>query len=299
MAGFEELPQEFQDFFNTGGEKVPPALLAAEPPEAVTPPEVTAPVTPPVEAAAAVTPPAGGIDPAIQQILDAASRREVELRSQYADNERKLKGELDALNAKVTKLTAVPPPDPQTDPIGHVLHKINELALKVEGASDKQTQTLEQNTQRDQFTAFANKIDAAVADFTKTHTDYQDAYAFVRASREKQLVMVGYSPDEAKQKVGQEELEIVDRAFRANKNPAESAYILAQQLGYKPKVAAAPPENKLEAIQKGMHATQGIERSGGKPSGSPDVTSSMTDDEMNDLVQNKWDSVFGVGKNIF
>lgn len=320
---FEELPPEYKSFFDTGelpasmqgeadaaaaetariaaeqvanDEAVRVAAEAAEAAKVVVPPVVEPVVAPLIEPAP--QPPAN--NPYLERLLaenDATAKR---LQEQLTEAQNQLK-----------KLTEVAPPDPMTDPLGFLAHKIDATQREIAALRESQTQQTQQQTQQAEVNAFLANVNNQVQAFTATHPDYQDAYKHLATMRMQDFQDVGMTPEQAKQAFGQEEIGITQRALQMGKNPAEIAYGMATRYGYKAGVVApvvpntpaakvVAAEDKLDAIKKGLEASKEATR-GVPVADATDVANlrNMSDKDLNKLVESDWDSVFGKSKGIF
>lgn len=318
---FETLPPEYQSFFDTGelpasmqGEAEAAAAeaarvaaeqaandeavrVAAGQPQVVTPPVVTPPVTEP--ALIDPAPQAPTSNPYLERLLAERDNQQAALQKQLADAQEQLK-----------KLTEVAPPDPMTDPLGFLAHKIDATQKEIAALRASQTQVTEQQAQQAEVNAFLQNVDAHVKAFTATHPDYNDAYKHLATMRMQDFKDVGMTDAQAKQAFGQEEVGITQRALQMGKNPAEIAYGMATRYGYKagavtpvtPNTPAAVKvaDDKLDAIKKGLEASKEATR-GVPVADVADVANlrNMSDKDLNKLVESDWDSVFGKSKGIF
>lgn len=318
---FETLPPEYQSFFDTGelpasmqGEAEAAAAeaarvaaeqaandeavrVAAGQPPVVTPPVVTPPVTEP--ALIDPAPQAPTSNPYLERLLAERDNQQAALQKQLADAQEQLK-----------KLTEVAPPDPMTDPLGFLAHKIDATQKEIAALRASQTQVTEQQAQQAEVNAFLANVDAQVKAFTATHPDYNDAYKHLATMRMQDFKDVGMTDAQAKQAFGQEEVGITQRALQMGKNPAEIAYGMATRYGYKAGVvtpvtpntpaAVKVADDKLDAIKKGLEASKEATR-GVPVADVADVANlrNMSDKDLNKLVESDWDSVFGKSKGIF
>src|ERR1700685_4592020 len=122
---FEELPTEYAEFFNSGGE-LPAALLAEHKP--VTPPpvaEVVKPVVAAVDTETKVETPAPApvaptSNPYAEQLLQEKENQLTALQKQIAE-----------LQGKIDKATETPPPDKTLDPLGYMTHMTEKLEAQL------------------------------------------------------------------------------------------------------------------------------------------------------------------------
>lgn len=316
---FEELPADYKSFFDTGelpqsmadeqaaaeaarvAQETADAAAAAEAARVAKEASDAAAAAEAARVAAANAPPVT-IDPAPQ-----APTGNPYLERLLADQEAKaalLAQQLDDMKKQVAKLTEVPAPDPQIDPLGYLAHKIDAThkeLVALQAAQGKQTQ---EQQQQNEINSFLNNVNAQVKLFTDTHPDYNDAYQHLAKMRMQDFKDVGMTPDQAKQAFGQEEVGITQRALAMGKNPAEIAYGMATRYGYKAPVATTKTpidaDNKLDVIKKGLEASKDTTHST-PPTVTVDADSlrNMSDKDMQKLVEQDWEKLFGKSKSIF
>lgn len=300
---FEALPAGYEEFFNSGGETLPPGETHAEAPvaEVVAPTETVAEQTPPA------VPTEGAVvettAPVIAPVPDPALER---FRTEADAHQRALEKRLSGMQAEIVRLTNPPKeevaPDPQLDPLGHLNHQIQQANKQLSAMQAQKLEEAKVAAQQEQANRFMSAVNSQVQDFMKTHADYQEAYKHVVAMRTQDFTDMGMTTEQAREAMGQEEMRITAQAFQANKNPAEMLYGMAQRYGYKPAAAPVVPatvENKLDTIRKGMEASKGAER--GTPSVEPTLESlkGASDRDINRMVENNWEQMFGKSKDIF
>lgn len=294
MSDSYTLTPEQEAFFTNGGNlpEDSPLLSVDDPVEVV---DAPAPAPAPVPTPAPVPAPAP---------VDSAEDRYLErLHAQEAARAAELQGKISDLTKQLEALKAPPVPDLQTDPMGHLLHKLDTITSKLAELENKQSTHRQEDTQANEQQRFINAVNQQIADFTKAHPDYQAAYKHLRDAKFAELKGVGYTADEANQKLNQEELDITIRAMRSQKSPAEIAYSMAQRYGYKPPQSTTDPESKVEQIKKGLKAE--TPDNAGKPTAGTTTIETLknaSDADLNKLIDGDgWEKMFGVkgSKDIF
>ena len=285
---FEELPAEYDQFFKTG--ELPDSLKAAAPAPTPAPsptPAAAAPVPTPAPAPTPVAPPAN------LDVYDNALK--------LAEANRKaLEKQLEDLKGKVTELTRTPAPDPETDPLGYINHQMKQLQDQIAGLVNKQTETAQLTEQQQQQQAFIGTVNQQIKAFEAVNPDYQEAYRHMIQMRTQDYLDSGMTPTEAKAAVSQDELSIAARALQQNKNPAEIVYGMAKRYGYqKADAKTETTENKLEKIRQGQEASKTVERGDQPVEMTVDNLESMSEADLNKMVENDWEKVFGKSKGIF
>lgn len=228
----------------------------------------------------------------------------VQLERQNEARRQELEGKLSDLTKQLEQMKAPVAPDREADPYGYLLHKIETVAKQIESIQNQSATNTQEMQQREAQQQFVNAVNGSIAAFTKDHPDYQDAYKHLREAKFKEARELGYSVDEANQKLNQEEFDITLRAMKANKSPAEIAYNLAQRYGYKVPQPSSDPTSKVEQIKKGLKAE--TPQPSGKPSGTNGHTleslKNASDADINKMVDgDNWEKLFGVksSKDIF
>lgn len=294
---FEELPEDVSKFFETG--VLPDTLKPAPAPSPAAAPAPTPAPAAPANAAATAGAPTGTPAPAQQPPNMDAYERLLRLAEEKRTD---LENQLKQLQGKVTELTATPAPDPEADPLGYINHQMKQLQDQIKelttGQKDAQKLT-EQQTQHQQFIGTVN---AQIKAFETANPDYQEAYRHMIQMRTQDYLDSGMTATEAKAAVGQDELAIAARAVQQGKNPAEIVYSMAKRYGYQkaaPTPTPAEGTNKLETIKKGIDASKTVERGDQPVEQTLDNLENMSDEDMQKMVENDWEKIFGKSKGIF
>lgn len=243
------LSPEEMKFFETG--ELQPGMAPAPAPE-VPVVEQQAHATPPVpDPAAASTPPNLAVQSEVadllrNQLLDAQNRTE-ELQRQLAQLQ------------ESSKAPPVAPPDPNTDPLGAMMHQLENVNKTV---ADLQAAIATQRAQSDEaskFQRFQSDVLRLRDDFIKTTPDFPAAYDHLRNARISDLRAFGFTDDKIQQILFQEEVTLSQQAMKLQRNPAQAVYDMAKRHGYTPKPAAgtpATPDAKLTSIQQAQAAAK-------------------------------------------
>lgn len=283
MSEFNAIPADIEKFFETGEL---PTSLAPAPAAVVEPPPVAAP------APAAVAEPEPPQTPVVQQPNAEAYLEQLrQFEKERADSMEK---QLKEMQDKLAALTMPQAPDVEKDPLGHLLHEIKTMREKVEAMQQGEVQKTQQTQTERMQQQFIQSVHASIEEFSKTNTDYQQAYQHLRTSRLSDLTSSGYSNSEANAMLNQEEFNISLRAVQSGKNPAEIAYNMAKRYGYAPQAKPADPESKVEQIKKGLKADS---VPAGKPTTadiSVEAAKDASDKDLNNMVENSWEKMFGV-----
>lgn len=181
-------------------------------------------------------------------------------------------------------------PSEDEDPVGYLNHKNQELQTKVQELG-KKVETQEQLTEEQKhIQGLVNAYNNDAQEFVKTEPQFDAALSYLKQNRLEELTSIGYTKEEANQILIQDELSIVDRAFKNEQNAAEIIFKMAKTRGFvsreTPQPAngngASPKESdeskkprqsvsKVDTIAKGVAANKSLSKvSGGAPE-NPDL----------------------------
>lgn len=139
-------------------------------------------------------------------------------------------------------------PDPTEDPIGYLEYVEGMLQGSEKERSELERVQAVQRQAAEQVQQVVTRVADFEADFRETHTDYDKAAEHLYEVKKSEYVENGYSADEAHHAVMQEFLTRAQRAFAANKDPAEIIYSLSKRAGFNDNAGA----KKLDAIAEGQ-----------------------------------------------
>ncbi len=176
------------------------------------------------------------------------------------------------------------------DPIGTLFNQIQDLSQKVEGAEAQRTQDTQRQEAEKQFrAAVAADVDA----FRQQTPDYDAALDHMFEARSKEIQLLGYTEQQARQAIAKESMEMAGNAIRQGMSPAAFSYEMAKLRGYTPtqpqqQQAEQQSQQALETIQQGQQAAgtlSGTPGSGTEGTGLKDVLD-MTDSEFEKHFEN-------------
>lgn len=276
----EEITPAEQSYFDTrGANALPEAAPAVEP--AAAPSEAK----PPEPAAKAEEPKTVPIQ-AVHEAREEARRVKEQLAQREADFNR-LTGRLSVLEGLAKGGTETPkPPDWDSQPI--------DAGKALAGDVQQVKQALESQAR---FSQLASAVTAQETEFRAKAPDYNDAVTHLRNQRSAELSVLGYSPVDVQNIIGQEAMQIAQRALQTGKNPGEIVYNLALQRGYKKAETAKPaadPAKVLDTIAKGQNAAQSIAASPGSPPAKTGLEAilEMDDAEFAKVSDKDWKKLF-------
>lgn len=162
-----------------------------------------------------------------------------------------------------------PPPNPEDDFFGALAHQsktVEELKRDVDNYKKQQEQ-------ESRVKSVLNAAHSAEREFITEAPDYPDAMEHLRNSRVAELKVFGLNDTQARQRVGQEEIQMAAQALQRNVSPARLAYQWATQRGYVKKAPAneeaAPSEDAATRINRAADAQSRSQTLGGGGSSAP------------------------------
>lgn len=169
-------------------------------------------------------------------------------------------------------------PDPDVDIVAAFKHLQAQNAAMQQTEAQRQQQAA-QIAQQDAFvTSLKNKVGDFEEEFKAEHPDYDEATDYLLDNEQERLEMLGYTRPVAAKMAEAFAINVARNLLAAGKNPAETAYALAQKMGFKPKgaepvdpaVAAAAAQaaagaqsaDKLAQVRAGQKAAQTLSGGG-------------------------------------
>lgn len=177
-------------------------------------------------------------------------------------------------------------PDRSKDPLGYVLAKMELMEREVARRERESTQAAEtirkQNEeyskQQQNIQRFQSDLSSAEDQFRQVAPDYDDAFDFVTKSRDGELALLGYNPQQRQQIIIQEATQTAAHLLSQGINPAEKFYEFAKQRGYgRPKAEPNKVQKLAETEKKTKTPGRGKASNTGKP--TIDALSEMDDAE--------------------
>lgn len=172
------------------------------------------------------------------------------------------------------------------------------IAKKQEELSGQNQQTQQQTQQQQQFQNFVATYQAKSAEFAVKTPEFKKAYNFLLTNRDAELQQMGFTdPTQRKAIMQNEEIGIVDQAFRNGVNPAERLYAIAKFRGYKSPAAPAAPTTPatLDQEKKNAAATVSLGSVPGTAATkmTAEVLLSLSDEEFAAATKgDKWQALF-------
>ncbi len=166
--------------------------------------------------------------------------------------------------------------DPISD-IESVKRALKLFAQRQKAEAEAEASSRGKQTEQQRFMSTVMDFEA---EFREERPDYDNAAKFLRESIQAELEVRGYSGEELQRALASELIGMTQTALKAQKNPAEIAYSLAERRGYKPGSVAKTEEKaerkeekqpvidttteKLQTLQKGQQAGRSLSAVGGK-----------------------------------
>lgn len=160
--------------------------------------------------------------------------------------------------------TIAPKPEPvdrNTDPLGATLQEMDGLRGEVRETREMLAKRQQEETNRQQISAFQNAVIADEQAFTKQSDDYPDAITYVKDMKFREYVALGLDAQQAAARVQQDAYALAQHAFQQGMSPAELAYRMSEALGYKrqAKIAASQQDDELATAPIKTQAEQAVE----------------------------------------
>jgi hypothetical protein len=254
-------PAERQ-YFDSRGDTPIPEPAPAEPAAEVVPEPAPAPAEPTQQE----TVPYGAL------AEERARRKESEERARQAElMQARMEERFRAWQDQATPRPTPPraPPKPDEDIFGAVNHLMREQQ-RTTGEINNYKQQIAAEQQMQQLGRWAAQAEAT---FKQTAPDYDDALRHLRESRTNELKTTwGMNDTAVSQQLLTEERQLLVRAAQQQRNPAELAYAIAKQRGYRGKAADTGNLSKqMDIIEAGQQASKTLSSVGGKASGGVEV----------------------------
>jgi hypothetical protein len=140
-----------------------------------------------------------------------------------------------------------PQPEFNEDPKGYIDHQAKSVVERLEATSkqiEEAKRTAEMSAQQAEHVQFVNYLQQAEAQFVAQTPDYHEALTHIRQIRAKQLKVFdpNINDDQVRDTIIREEMGLATQLAKQGRNPAQTAYQIAQAYGYTPKQAAAQQE---------------------------------------------------------
>lgn len=222
--------------------------------------------------------------------LTAVNAKAREWRLKAEQVERESKERFEKLEQRLQLMANPPQPQPkfEEDPAGHLKFQTEQVASELQSLKKLSEETRQQQEAVEFERQITINTQSAEAVFIKDHPDYLAAVQHLTSIADRNLELMGMEdPGQRLAQIRKDALAMSLKAMQMGKNPADVAYTLAQNYGYKPaesKQVSQQASAKVAAITAGQQ-TAGMPDGGTK---SNDLTlaeiEKMDDDEFNKLI---------------
>lgn len=183
--------------------------------------------------------------------LQAALREERGRRKELTEKTKRMEDAYERIMARISaqQEPEKKAPDPESDPVGFIVHSQDDLRRRLEGA-ERQAQIAEQERRHgENIGRLMDDYRAHAAEFMKQEPGFGAAYNALVRARVDEYMEAGYNATEAAQAAQNEELTIAARAIRSGDNPARIMFNLAKKRGLvaKPQPGQSSAETILDA----------------------------------------------------
>lgn len=196
--------------------------------------------------------------------LNAALKQEREKRKGLSSELEQTKGQLQQVQEMMDNLLGAQEAEQgvkyEDDPIEHLRQSQDRINKQLESQQQKEQAIQQQN----QYTQAQNKLlgsyQNSAMNFRKANNDFDDAYKFLTEGRMAEHKAAGYSEEEARILLTEDEYAIAAKAITDDADPAERIYQLAKVRGYSRKTQEAQPNKlkHLEQVEKGQRTNQSL-----------------------------------------
>lgn len=136
-------------------------------------------------------------------------------------------------------------PDYDEDPVAYMKWKQDQQGKDLEAVKHYNAQQAQASQVQEQLNRFFGSYRASAQDFSQNTPDFTNAYNYLIQHRDKELQELGFVDPVIRQQILQnEEIGIVEQAFRNGANPAERLYKVAVYRGY----ANAPSNTNTDQV---------------------------------------------------
>jgi len=214
-----------------------------------------------------------------------------------------LKSTFDKILKKAQEQSQDPAPSFDDDPVAALKYENEQLKKQMADFNSYKDQQIQQTEQQRGYQQFVQNYQQKAAEFSQEHPDFNDAYKYALECRLSDYKSLGYTDQQARQLVGDDEKAIAARALQEGDNPAESIYNFAKSRGFNgqqqpqqqsPQDKIAANNEKIAKLEKGIEASKSIHSGGGQPvkDFSLSDVANMDDDDFDKV---DWSKVLKMG----
>lgn len=230
--------EQVESFFKSGGEEAPKVEEKAE-----VKPEAKAEAKPEIK------------EDKVEKVVPLAALHEE--RQKRKELQQQMQQDRERILRMEQVFQRMQQPEKETDPV-------KQLSEKTEKLEQKLTEQERGQEYQRYIQSLVTKYQASAEAFSKEQPDFGNAYKFLISQRQEEYVAAGYTREQAKQFVEQDEIAIVDKAYKDEVNPGERIYNIAKSRGYQKEVPKEKEEKTVEQIEKGLQANKTLSNASGK-----------------------------------
>lgn len=224
------------------------------------------------------SPPAQKMVPLAALHEERIRRREIE--RQYAEQKKAWEDQVKQFQNPVPKF--------EDDPANNLRHETETTKARLEQIERDVQQTRQEREARTFEQQIAVNTQAAEQAFSKVKPEYFTAVQYLQTIADKNLQLMGMDDPAARQaQIRQDAMAMSLKALQAGKNPAEVAFQLAVNYGFKVEQADVKndPQKKIATLQQGQRAAASMPSGGGKTAPmSIEALAQLDDDEFNKAI---------------
>jgi hypothetical protein len=185
-------------------------------------------------------------------------------------------------------------PDKDTDAVGYIDHRINDLSQQTQQLHQSLAQRQQQEQQERAMNQLAQGVVQVANEFSKQTPDFQDAVKHLNTTRTRELMALGVPQEQATRQATMELDQAAMQWHASGQNPAQIAYDFALARGYQKAQVQQPAQEKLAAQQKGVAASKTL-GSGGASTGklTAETLANMSEEDFAKLSESEWRRAMG------
>lgn len=180
-------------------------------------------------------------------------------------------------------------PQWEQDPLGHTKTRLETQEERLARLEREDEQRRAMTEQQHHYMQFRGVVAQHTQEFVAKTPDYPQAYQHLLGMQAKALQVAGFPPDQVRATLEQFETAIAQRALQDGVNPAERAYAMAKEMGYRPNAAPQDPARKLQRIAEGQRTSASLSDAAGsaKPQLDAKALAEMPDDDFAKIWANR------------
>jgi hypothetical protein len=192
-------------------------------------------------------------------------------RKKAEERARSLEAQFAQLNERLRQAAEAqrePPPDPDQDPIAALRYE-REQREALQRAIEEQRQQQHQAYQQQQFeNEVISYASSQVQEFRAENPSYDEALQYLEKVRSDELSLFGMTPQQIKQQIHGEAMNLAANCAQRGANVAETIYRMAEVRGFRPKPDTSKAEEKIKTVSTAQERSKSLSSAGGKSGGA-------------------------------